>query len=276
MPVSHINSLDDPRLEPYRNLKKSNLTRWTGKFIAEGRRVTERLLASTFAVESVLLSERRLALLQQLPPRGDLHVLVVPESAGTELTGYSFHGGVLACGMRGVSPTVEQLVGQSAHATTSLIVACPHMTDPDNLGSLIRVCRAFGVAGLLLGSACCDPFSRRTLRVSMGSAFELPIVECRDLAGDLDVLRSRAGYLVSATVLDAAATPLQYCGGAAREVLLLGNEAHGLGPEWLARCDRRLTIPMSPGADSLNVTVAAGIFLHALTRSRTPHGGQSR
>lgn len=261
MPLHRLDALTDPRLEPYRHLKQTNLTRWTGRFIAEGKRVVARLLASRYRVESVLLSEKRLPLTAELGIPPGVDVLVVPEVLGTELTGYSFHGGVLACGMRGELLTAQQLV----KVPPAMLVACPHMTDPDNLGSLMRLCRAFGVGGLLLGSACCDPFSRRTLRVSMGNAFELPIVECADLAADLDWLRTTPGYTLTATVLTPDAIPLQQAARLPRDVLLLGNEAHGLDAEWVSRSDRRVTIPMQPGADSLNVTIAAGICLHWLT-----------
>jgi len=286
MTIIPVDSLADPRLEPYRSLKQTNLTRDSGLFIAEGKLVVERLLASRYAVRSVLLSERRLPLLPLLPelPRRDgLDVYVVSEAAARELLGFDFHAGVLACGIRGTPATIEDLpLGTESLSTDCadgvdelcancpeplLCVACPQMTDPDNLGSLIRLARAFGVAGLLLGHGCCDPLSRRTLRVSMGNAFELPLVESRDLAADLRRLQRR-GFTVTATVVSPEATPLHATARSPRDILLLGNEAHGLGPEWVALADRRVTIPMHSGVDSLNVTLAAGICLHWLR-----HGG---
>lgn len=265
-----VDSLSDPRLDPYRHLKQTNLTRWSGRFIAEGRLVVERLLESPLDVESLLLSERRLELLQRLPRSNAVDVLVVSDELARQLTGFGFHAGVLACGRRGPNPKLDRLFPGDP-AQPQLLVCCPHITDPDNLGSLIRLCRAFGVGGVLLGPACCDPYSRRTLRVSMGNAFALPIVESSDLAADLDRLQNR-GCTLSATVLDPAATPLHRAERVPREVLLLGNEAHGLAAEWVRRCDRRLTIPMQPGADSLNVAVAAGICLHWLTRGEPTSG----
>ncbi len=264
MPLVRITSLSDPRLDPYRSLKQTNLTRDSGRFIAEGKLVVERLLASRYAVDSVLLSEHRLPLWEQLPRSGDPPVYVVSEETACQLLGFHFHAGVLACGLRGPRPTVQDLLPLLPAAEPHLLVACPHMTDPDNLGSLIRVARALGVGGMLLGHGCCDPFSRRTLRVSMGNAFELPIVESRDLAGDLLCLRREHGFTVTATVVDPESQPLHQVRRVPRDVLLLGNEAHGLDSRWRSLCDREVTIPMSTGVDSLNVTLAAGICLHWL------------
>ena len=284
MPVLTINTAADSRLEPYRHLKQSNLTRGSGEFIAEGKLVVERLLASRFETRSLLLSERRLGLLEELRPDPSIEVLVVSDELARELTGFEFHSGVLGCGRRGVTLTVDALNFRESRATWpmlpasdpdagssryegTLLVACPRMTDPDNLGGLIRLCRAFGVAALCLGEGCCDPFSRRTLRVSMGNAFELPIIKSSDLAGDLARLQSEHGCTLTGTVLEPSAIPLHLAPKLMRDVLLLGNEAQGLEPAWVAHCDRLVTIPMHGGTDSLNVTVAAGICLHWLQQA---------
>src|SRR5690606_14217240 len=114
-----------------------------------------------------------------------------------------------------------------------LLIACPNVDDPENLGSLIRIGTAFGADGMLLGRRCADPFARRVLRVSMGTALSLPIVECDDLAGELERLRSQRGFALAATVLDEIAIPLERVSRPSRLILLFGNEAHGLAPEWV-------------------------------------------
>lgn len=261
MPLVHITSNDDSRLDVYRDLKRSNLTRWSGRFIAEGSKVVERLLASDFPVESVLVSERRVEqLFPAAPP--DIPVLVIPQHLAEQLVGYNFHAGVLACGRRKPPPDLDSLLQQAAVPVT--LVACPN--DPENLGSLIRLCAAFGVAALLLGRGSADPFSRRVLRVSMGNAFQLPIAEYDDLRTELERLRSAWNVRLVATVLDRDAEPLSEFTRAERAALFFGNEAHGLVPEWIELCDRRVTIPMHGDTDSLNVAVAAGIFLHHFTQ----------
>jgi tRNA G18 (ribose-2'-O)-methylase SpoU len=262
MPIEVITNLDDPRLLPYRNLKATNVTRWSNQFIAEGLLVVERLLKSEFPVVSILVSRR---VQSQIAPHlaESLPVYLVDSDLAEQVVGFTFHTGVLACGLRRPGPTVDALVEGGDKSV--LLAVCPNVNDPENLGAIIRLCAGFGVAGLILGTGCADPFTRRVLRVSMGQAFSLPIVVSRDLRSDLLQLRDALGVELAATVLGNDAEPLESARRTERMAVLFGNEKHGLGPEWIDLCRRKLTIPMSPGADSLNVAVAAGIFFHHLT-----------
>ena len=265
MPVEIITHLDDPRLEPYRNLKATNLTRWSNEFVAEGALVVERLLASRFKVQSVLLSRR---LIRQAPANipSDCPIFELEHGLAEQLVGYTFHAGILACGLRQPSPPLEVLVGEAGRP--ALLAICPNVNDPENIGAIIRLCAGFGVAGLILGPGCADPFSRRVLRVSMGTAFSVPILETSALERDLVRLRNTFGFELFATVLNSSAESLESIAFTSKTGLLFGNEKHGLDPKCVGLCNRRITIPMAAGADSLNVAVAAGIFFHYLQRVR--------
>ncbi|AMV21295.1 TrmH family RNA methyltransferase [Planctomyces sp. SH-PL14] len=269
IPDIPIASLDDPRLASYRDVKTKRAEAREGKFIAEGHRVVERLLASRYPVESILATDRRRHLLDRVDLRG-APVLLLPEDLASELVGYQFHGGIMACGTRLPGPAIGDLFPPATDAAADsvpveLVVVCPRITDPDNLGGLMRLCRAFGAAALVVGPPSVDPFSRRVLRVSMGNAFHLPIVQPTDLGGTLSDLKA-AGFELAATLLDPAAVPLATMARPRRLALLLGNEADGLEPEWAERCDHKVLIPMALGTDSLNVTVSAGIFLYHFTQ----------
>jgi len=102
----------------------------------------------------------------------------------------------------------------------------------------------------------------------MGTALSLPIAVSADLLTDLARLRAHGRFELVATV--AAEAPgvigLNEFEPPARSILIAGNEFHGLTPEWLGVCDHRVTIPIAPGCDSLNVAVATGIFLHHMLR----------
>jgi len=256
-----VDRLEDRRLDPYRSLKIASLHRRAGLFIAEGDKVVERLLASDFEVVSVLVSERRVSSLGLLEKPG-LEVFVVSDRLATELVGFKFHAGTMACGRRKPSPDLTTL------ATAAFVVGCSGVDDPENLGSIIRHCAAFGVGGLVLGPNCADPYSRRVIRVSMGNGFRMPIIETGDLATDLLRLKNEHGFQLIATVLEQEAEPVRGATAPDRAVILFGNEAHGLEPGLVGICDRRVTVPMHSAADSLNVAVAAALILYELRFSK--------
>lgn len=261
MPRIEINSLDDERLYPYRQLKGNNRVQWAGRFIAEGLRVVERLLQSDFQTESVLVSERREEkIADQVPNHVPLYVL--PQQLTEILVGFNFHTGIVACGLRRPAPKLRDVANG---APGSLIMVCPNIHDPDNLGQIIRLSSAFGASAVAVGPGSADPFSRRVLRVSMGYALLLPVVQSENLLDEVRELQREGGYHLTATVLDEQAIPLHRFQRPERLAVLLGNEAWGLEPEWVDLCDHRITIPMRQGTDSLNVAMSAAIFLYYLT-----------
>lgn len=263
MPVIAIESLDDPRVEPYRNLKMKNLQRGGEFFIAEGKKVVERLLESRFQTASVFISRKRVdEWIEKVP--SDVPMYVAEQNVMNDLVGFDFHVGVVGCGVRRSSESLEKVLPQTAKRLT--VVACPNCDNPENLGAIVRIGAAFGINALLLGKSCCDPFSRRVIRVSMGSSFKLPIVESPDLGQDLARLKNEWHFELAATVLDEGAEVVDRANRSPRFGILLGNEDTGLDESWTRLCSRQLTIPMSLGTDSLNVAVTAGIILHHFTR----------
>ena len=280
MPFIRIEQLDDPRLDIYRNLRQKNLIRQSGCFIAEGRRVVERLLNSPYEVQSLLLSEKRVdALAGRIDEKIDLFVLAQQEAS--RLIGFRFHNGVLACAKRLENPSLESMI-QASSSRNQILVCCPKMTDPDNLGSLIRLGAGFGVQGIVLGAGSVDPYIRRVVRVSMGTFFKVPIRMDNNLFNELKSLREQNRCRIIAAEKTGQSQPLTHCIGSEKmsnsktnpdngtplTVLLLGNEAEGLDSEWLEMADKILHVPMQEGVDSLNLTHAAAIFLYELTRNR--------
>ncbi|HZL87615.1 MAG TPA: RNA methyltransferase [Pirellulaceae bacterium] len=298
MPCIPVDDAADPRLAVYQQLNQQNPARWAGHFIAEGDKIAERLIASRYPVQSLLLvpqyAERFAALVPAETP------LYVGSRQLLEATiGFNFHRGVLACGRRlpplslaeafgaGLAPTFgaglptppkqptaglpadsEQTVPPGFSAglptppkETSTVVVCPDLKDPTNLGSILRTSAALGVSAVVLGPHCADHLSRRVVRVSMAAALQLPIVVAADVGGALARLKHEFGCELVAAVVDPAAQPLAKARRPAKMALVLGGEAHGLPPELVRICDRRVTIPMQPGIDSLNVAVAAAVFL---------------
>ncbi len=259
MPIISISSIDDPRLANYRDLNKRNPIRRHDRIVVEGKFLVRRLLESECQADSVLTSEHQTRELSALVPP-NVPIYVVSNQAIREIVGFRFHRGVLACGRRPPRTTLQQALCRVTQR--ALVVICPRTPDPANLGSIIRNCSAFGVDALLLGEGCGDPFSRRSVRVSMGSALKLPIVESDDLKPEMTSLKERWGFHLVGTVLDERAPTLATARRPNRLALVFGSEGEGIDAEWLELCDHQITLPMLRGTDSLNVATATGVFLY--------------
>lgn len=257
-----IDAPDDPRIAPYLNLRDRELAVCGDLFIAEGEHLVRRLLASTISPVSILVTTRKV---DEIAPLAPPHcpVYVASDAVIRGILGFKFHSGVIACATRPANPPLESLLpAGDAHAT---LVVCPETHNTENLGSLIRIAAALGAQGMLVGERSCDPFFRRVVRVSMGAVFTLPIVRSADLVRDLEELRRRGFELIATVVDDDGAERLdEQTRRGPRAAILFGSESQGLSRQWVSLCDRRLTIPMHLGNDSLNVAVAAGIILWRL------------
>lgn len=263
MPVIRIENLRDPRVDAYRDLPTAHLTQYSGLFIAEGEKLVRRLAESDYQVRSVLAEESFVELAHSIiGDRAPIYSL--SKDALVELVSFKFHRGLLACGERKKLPFAASWTLPLPDNAT--VVACAYVCDPENLGGILRNAAAFGVDGVLIGRGCADPFSRRVLRVSMGTVFRLRLAQCDDLARDLGELH-QGGFETIGAILSPEAEPLEAANATARQVLVLGNEGHGLPTDVAAACTRKVCLPMAAGVDSLNVAVASGVFLYHFTRA---------
>ena len=258
MPRIPIEDLDDPRIAIYRSLKATNLTRGLHQFVVEGERLVERLVASRFPVVSLLVTDRYEPRLT-VDISEDVPIYVLSSKQVDAIVGFPFHRGVLACGMRRPWPSLQEIVEDRGRAL--FLVICPKLSNPENLGSLARIGDVLGIDAIVAGLECPDPFSRRVLRVSMGASLRLPVIVEETLTESVAYLGEAAGVELVAAVADPKALPFQNFHRSRRLGLVLGDEHEGIDPAWVRLCEKSVTIPMRPGASSLNVAVAAGILI---------------
>jgi len=258
MPRIPIDDLDDPRIAIYRSLKATNRTRGLSQFVVEGERLVERLLASRFPVVSLLVANRHEPKFAVDVP-SDVPVYVASDDRVDAIVGFPFHRGVLACAERRPWPRLQDIIADRKRRL--FLAICPKLSNPENLGALARIGDVFGIDAILAGPECPDPLSRRVLRVSMGAALRMPVIVEDRLTDAVRRLAQTADVKLMAAVADPAAEPFGSVDRLRRLGLVLGDEHEGIDPEWLSLCGRSVTIPMRPGASSLNVAVAAGILI---------------
>jgi tRNA G18 (ribose-2'-O)-methylase SpoU len=234
-----------------------------GLYIAESSTVLGRALAAGHRPRSVLLAPRWLpdvlAMLAAAPGDGDVAVYVAEEPVLEAITGFHVHRGALAAMHRPALPALGDVL-----AGARRVAVLEDIVDHTNVGAAFRSAAALGVDAVLVTPRCADPLYRRSVRVSMGTVFQVPWTRIDPWPDGVDDLRA-AGFVVAALALsdesisldDLVADPPE------RLALVLGAEGDGLKARTIASADLVVRIPMAGGVDSLNVAAAAAVAFWA-------------
>lgn len=263
-----IDDPDDPRLADYRDLTDVSLRRLMepagGLYIAESAKVLARALAAGHRPRSVLVQEKWLDDARaMLEAHADVPLYVVTQDTAEQVTGYVVHRGMLAAMHRPELRSVAEVV-----AGARLVVVLEDIVDHTNVGAALRSAAALGADAVLVTPRCGDPLYRRSIRVSMGTVFQVPWTRLPEWDAAAAVLHEQ-GFVLAALALSDDAVPLDEFAAnrPERVALILGAEGDGLSRAALAAADTVVTIPMAGGVDSLNVAAASAVALWALRAS---------
>jgi RNA methyltransferase, TrmH family len=233
--------------------------RRANRFLAEGPNLVgaaaaRGLVREVFATESA--AERHASLLDS--PQWPVH-LVTDRAAKALSDTVTPVGLVAVCDMP--ATRFEEVLADSPR----LIAVAVEIGEPGNAGTLIRIADAMGAAAVVLAGHSVDPYNGKCLRASAGSIFSVPVVVASEANEAVTAMRA-VGLQLLATTVDGE-TPLDQADLCAPTAWLFGPEAHGLPAEISAAADHRVRIPMSGGAESLNVAAAAAICLYQSARA---------
>ncbi len=263
MPVLRVDDPGDPRLVDYRDLTDVALRRSLeperGLYMAEGAKVIARAVDAGHRPRSALVSERWLPSVEPLIP-ADVPVYVAPAELLEDVTGYQVHRGALAAMHRPGLPALADLVRDARR-----VVVLEGVVDHTNVGAIFRSAAALGADAVVVSPTCADPLYRRSVKVSMGTVFQVPWTRAEEWPGALEELRA-LGFSVAGLALTDDAVPLDRFASTVGErvALVLGTEGDGLSRRALAHVDRAVVIPMRGGVDSLNVAAASAVALWEL------------
>jgi tRNA G18 (ribose-2'-O)-methylase SpoU len=275
VPLIPIASPDDERLADYVGLTDVALRRRLeparGLYIAESTTVLGRALAVGHRPRSILLAPRWLpeveAMLARSPVGPDLvastPVFVAEPEVLEAITGFHVHRGALAAMHRPALRSVGEVLAGARRAAV-----LEDVVDHTNVGAVIRSCAGLGVHAVLVTPRCADPLYRRSVRVSMGTVFQVPWTRIDPWPEGIAELRS-LGFTVAALALTHGAVRLDDFAAQLPEkvALVLGAEGDGLKAATISSCDVVVRIPMAGGVDSLNVAAASAVAFWA-TRVR--------
>jgi len=256
----YLESADDPRVSDYTTLTDVHLRKLRepaeGMYIAESSRVLRRALAAGHQPRSFFLAEKWMADLDDVfKAFPDVPAFIGSAALLEEITGFHLHRGAMAAMQRPAPvPLPELLAGARRVAVLEDIV------DHTNVGATFRSAAALDIDAVLVSPRCGDPLYRRSVRVSMGTVFQVPWARLHDWPGDLQMLKDH-GFAVAALELtpDAEDVDAVASRNLDKLALVLGTEGAGMSPETLAAVDLAVKIPMRNGVDSLNVAAASAV-----------------
>lgn len=260
MTFHYLESADDPRVSDYTQLTDVHLRKLRepaeGMYIAESSRVLRRALAAGHRPRSFFLAEKWVDDLADVFERyPDVPAYIGSAALLEDITGFHLHRGAMAAMHRPAPVPLRKLL-----AGARRVAVLEDIVDHTNVGAIFRSAAALGVDAVLVSPRCGDPLYRRSVRVSMGTVFQVPWARLEDWPGDLAVLRE-LGFTVAAMELteDAVGVEELAIRNPARLALVLGTEGAGMSEGTLAAADLAVKIPMRAGVDSLNVAAASAV-----------------
>ena len=189
---------------------------------------------------------------------GDIPVATAELEVLTQLTGFKLTRGMLCAMYRPKLPTVEDICKNARR-----VAVLEDVMNPTNVGAIFRSAAALGIDAVVLTSASSDPLYRRSIRVSMGTVFQVPWTYLGE--GGIWDLR-RLGFKTAAMALKSDSLPIYdpRLAKIDKLAIVLGTEGDGLAAGTIADCDYTVLIPMSHGVDSLNVAAASAVAFYQL------------
>jgi len=271
--VVRVTDPADPRLSDYTDLTDVRLRTARepaeGLYMAESSTVIRRALEAGHRPRSFLMADRWLESMTDVLESGDVPrgtpVYLADETVLKQVTGFHLHRGALAAMHRPELPSVHELVTTArGGAGARRVAVLEDLVDHTNVGAIFRSAAALGVDAVLVSPRCADPLYRRSVRVSMGTVFQVPWTRLGSWPGGLHALQDD-GFTVAALALaeDAVSLDDLVADPPKRLAMVLGTEGDGLSRGAVAAADVVVTIPMAGGVDSLNVAAASAVAFWA-------------
>lgn len=268
--VIRITDFSAPELDVYARLREVQLLNrhepWKGIFIAESPRVIERALDAgciplSFLAEERLLEKEAKEIVKRCK---NIPVYTAGMDVLTQITGYKLTRGMLCAMRRPPLRTAGEILSKACR-----VVVLENVVNPTNVGAVFRSAAALGMDAVLLTPDCSDPLYRRSVRVSMGTVFQIPWTYLEGAWPKEGIaLLNELGFRTAAMTLSDDSVPVDDVRLLSEEKLavILGTEGDGLTADTVADCDYRVRIPMFHGVDSLNVAAASAVAFWELGR----------
>lgn len=270
MEWQYISSKSNSLVVKLSKLKDKKYRKADGLFRFDGAKLFEEAVKNSAPVEYVLLkenaSEKYKGTVEESGVRCGTYVLA--DDVFSKLTDELAPEGIIAvCADLQNIKKVTDYTALAEEVKGKTILMLESVRDAGNMGTIIRSAKAFGIDVLIISSDCADVYNSKTVRGAMGALFTQNIIIVDDISAAVCALKS-CGSRVFAAALKRDARRLGSIELKRGDVILVGNEGHGLSKDAIDACDECLYIPMEEGSESLNASIAASVCMWELYKTK--------
>lgn len=253
-----IISKNNPIIVEIVKLKQAKHRKATGSFIIEGLKVIQMALDSKYIISKIMVLEDKVEAFSEIISNfksNDIKLYDISKQVSDKIA--------LSKNPQGIFAVVKAQKNNALNINEKLVIACEDLSDPGNLGTIIRTADAVRVKNIIINSGCVDIYNDKVIRASMGSLFNVNIISSSDFISDISDLKSKGyniacGHLCGDDFFDREVSE--------KNVLIIANEAHGISDKVENICNSKWKLPMTGDAESLNAAVAAGIMMYDIMR----------
>ena len=261
--VDYISSKDNPNIKFYQKLSRDKKYRNEyNMFVLEGMRLCFDAVKENAELHCIFITENaaeKYGEALNLLCENAKKTLYITNELGEKLSDTGSTQGIFA-----ICNILDKTELSSKIDNKGKYIILDSLQDPGNIGTIIRTADAVGISGVIL-CGCCDVYSPKVIRSTMGSIFRIPVFDGNEISSVLDIFEIKA-MPAFAAVIDENAEDLISCDFSNGCAVVIGNEGKGLSPETIALCKNKLTIRMKGNVNSLNAAMAAGIIMWEMLR----------
>jgi len=237
--------ISNNHLKEIARLKQKKFRNSSDKVLVEGLRTIDHLIKNNVQLDELYISE---TMQQTYSHFCSKNTFILKDSQFPRISATKTPQHIAALTTKKILPITE----------TGFLLYLDSLSEPGNIGTIIRTAAAAGISGVILSPDSCDVFNPKVLRASMGSVLTFP-VEYRDK----EWLQQQNSSLIATTV-ENAENLFEFSRPAGDLILIIGSESEGIDQQILDRADHRVQIPITEGIESLNAAIAAGISIYSL------------
>jgi len=258
--MQRIDSTDNKKIKRLTSLKQKKVRLKENLFLIEGLKSVDEAISDGAAVDMILISDsfedKNKNYCQKLEET-DYPLYITSDYNSDKCSSSKTPQGIIAI-INKPEYSLKTILGSGKP-----IVILDSISDPGNLGTIVRSADAFGFGGVLLLPGCADVYAPKTVQSTMASILRIASIDI--VISDLDELQNN-GYAIYGMDLGGTDMAMETF-STGKTAVVIGNESHGLSNQTLKKCGKLLRISMSGGAESLNAAVAAGIVLYKVAET---------